>query len=169
MLTNEEWRHCPSFPEFQASSFGRVRNAVTKRVRSATVGPGRYSLIDFRREGKVVARSLHVLVADAFHGPRPYGHQVRHLDGDRTNNKPSNLAYGTARDNARDRLIHGNTAHGERNGMTKLPDVAVRIIRVVYGAGIATQREIATAFGISQAQVNNIVLNKQRQREADAA
>lgn len=169
MQSDEEWRACPSFPEFDASSFGRVRNAVTKRVRNLTFQPDRYALIEFRRGGKVVARSVHVLVADAFHGPRPYGQQVRHLDGDRANNSPSNLAYGTARDNARDRLAHGNNPHGERNGMTKLPEAGVRVIRAAYDAGVATQYELADLFGISQAQVNNIVLNKQRQREADAA
>lgn len=166
MQYDEEWRPCPSFPEFEASSLGRVRNSETKRVRQITMDRSRYALVGFRREGKIVARSLHVLVADAFLGPRPLRHEVRHLDGDRTNNAPSNLEYGTARENARDRLIHGRNPHGERNGMAKLPEAGVRVIRAAYAAGAANQYELADLFGISQAQVNNIVLNKQRQRAA---
>jgi hypothetical protein len=45
---------------------------------------------------------LHRLVALMAYGPGRPGEVVRHLDGDPTNNHPSNLAYGTPRDNVRD-------------------------------------------------------------------
>lgn len=43
---------------------------------------------------------VHVLVAEAFLGPRPKGAQVSHLDNDRLNNAVSNLRYESPRENA---------------------------------------------------------------------
>lgn len=166
---DEQWLVCPSYMDFEASTEGRVRNSFSGRVRSPNPSKRGYTLINFWRDGKVVARSLHVLVADAFHGPRPYGMQIRHLDGNPRNNRPSNLAYGTGRENARDRLDHGRNPHGERNGFAKLPDVAVRVVRAAYAAGVASQDQLADLFGMSQAQIHNIVTGKQRRRETDIA
>ncbi len=50
---------------------------------------------------------VHVLVAE-FHLPKrptPY-HEVRHLDGVRSNNTVGNLAWGTKAENAKDRYLH---------------------------------------------------------------
>jgi hypothetical protein len=46
-------------------------------------------------------------VAEAFHGPRPVGLEVRHLDGDSLNNAASNLRYGTRTENLLDAVEHG--------------------------------------------------------------
>lgn len=51
--------------------------------------------------------SVHRLVCLAWNGLPPHpSFEVRHLDGDRLNNAPSNLAWGTHRDNAADRKRH---------------------------------------------------------------
>jgi len=47
------------------------------------------------------------LVALTFHGPCPEGMECRHLDGDKLNNKPSNLAWGTRSENTYDKVRHG--------------------------------------------------------------
>jgi hypothetical protein len=52
-------------------------------------------------------RTVHRVVAEAFHGPLPPEMQVRHLDGNRENNAPSNLAYGTRSENMQDQVRHG--------------------------------------------------------------
>jgi hypothetical protein len=52
-------------------------------------------------------RRVHQLVAEAFHGSRPDGLVIRHLDGDKMNNRATNLRYGTSSENAQDRLEHG--------------------------------------------------------------
>lgn len=49
----------------------------------------------------------HVLMAAAWHGPRPPGLVVRHLDGDKLNDAPWNLAYGTPAQNHDDAIRHG--------------------------------------------------------------
>lgn len=65
---------------------------------------------------------VHRMMARIFIGPRPsLQHQVRHLDGCKQNNAASNLAWGTALENAADRERHGRTARGDRNGMRVAP------------------------------------------------
>jgi len=49
----------------------------------------------FRRKNYKVAS----LVAAAFNGPRPNGHDVSHKDEDSLNNTPSNLVYETRKAN----------------------------------------------------------------------
>ena len=51
--------------------------------------------------------AVHRLVALAFHGEPEPGQLVRHLDGDQTNNVPSNLAWGTMAENQLDSVRHG--------------------------------------------------------------
>ncbi len=56
---------------------------------------------------------VHSLVAIAFLPPRPSAaHEVRHLDGNKQNNNSSNLAWGTRKENAADRELHGKTSRG---------------------------------------------------------
>ena len=50
---------------------------------------------------------VHILVAETFHGPRPTGAHTRHLDGDSLNNLSTNVAWGTASENMRDKDEHG--------------------------------------------------------------
>lgn len=54
-----------------------------------------YCQVNLCRDGEAVNRHVHSLVAATFHGPRPDGLEVLHLDGNRSNNSASNLAYGT--------------------------------------------------------------------------
>lgn len=59
--------------------------------------------VDYVRE----AKTIHGLVLAAFDGPRPDDLETRHLDGNPTNNRLSNLIYGTGTENQLDRVRHG--------------------------------------------------------------
>ena len=62
---------------------------------------GGYQHIVFSRNGVVTDRLVHVLVAEAFIGPKPQRHDVNHMDGNKQNNRPENLEYCTRGDNHR--------------------------------------------------------------------
>jgi len=57
---------------------------------------------------------IHNLMVETFIGNKD-GLQVRHLDGDKSNNALINLKLGTAKENADDREKHGNTQRGEKH------------------------------------------------------
>lgn len=76
-----------------------------------------YLTVRLTVDGRRKRFAVHRLVAGQFLPPRPSpSHQVRHLDGDKTNNRVGNLAWGTAKDNADDREMHGRTSRGEAHG-----------------------------------------------------
>lgn len=67
-------------------------------------------------DGKRTRLAVHRLVARAFLGPKPSPrHEIRHLNGDKTDNSVENLAWGTGKENAADRARHGRTSHGPRH------------------------------------------------------
>lgn len=156
-----EWRPIPSIPNHSASSVGEIRNDLTGTIRKYVTTSNGYKIVGFGRRGANICRSVHSLVAEAFLGPKPHGHQVRHLDGVRANCSASNLAYGTPLENAADRERHGNTCRGDKNGNRIVSSDQVEELRALYAAGGVSQYDLADRYGISQAQVNNIVLRKQ--------
>lgn len=75
-----------------------------------------YPSVRLTVDGKRTRLAVHRLVARQFLPPRPSSaHEVRHLDGDKTNNHVSNLAWGTPKENADDRTRHGRTSRGRRH------------------------------------------------------
>lgn len=115
-----EWRDVVGYePYYEVSEDGRVRRKerivsngkglVTLPVRElvgshSKKGYKTFLLTVGRRQRNTLA---HHLVLEAFGFPRPDGYQVRHLDGDRTNNRISNLRWGTSSENNYDRVRHG--------------------------------------------------------------
>ena len=104
-----------------------------------------------------VTKSVHRLVCMAFHGmPHSPSLQVRHLDGNRANNKPSNLAWGTQQENWLDRKAHGRGAAGEKHPMAKLTDKQAATVAEAIKMGLCSQRHAARVLGMSQAGIYDI-------------
>ena len=72
-----------------------------------------YPSVRITIEGKRTRISVHRLVAARYLAPRPsLAHEIRHLDGCKTNNQSGNLCWGTQKENAGDRERHGRTSRG---------------------------------------------------------
>ena len=101
---------------------------------------------------------VHRLVLEAFVGPCPEGLEACHSpDRDRTNNRLSNLRWGTREDNEADKVAHGTGAKGETHGMRLLSEedvISIRELRVETGL---TYKEIGALFGVSGDAVKHIV------------
>lgn len=122
-----EWRSVPSRPGYMVSSLGQVWSPRSGRIiRGIEAGQLKYLCIDFWKEGR---EYVHRMVCEAFHGPALKGMEVRHLDGDNRNNKPSNLAWGTRAENHADKARHGTAPNGERNPASKLTHEIVSEMR----------------------------------------
>jgi hypothetical protein len=81
--------------------------------------------------------------------------ECRHLDGDPSNNRPSNLAWGTCKENGEDRIRHGTSGKGERHGQAKLTEAIVRRIMELDALGVDRPR-IAAEVGATTANVQAI-------------
>ena len=78
---------------------------------------------------------------------------------------PDHLYEGDAKDNARDAKLHGVLPRGEKHGNAKLSDSEVSEIRMRYAGGEGSP-QLAQAFGVTAAQIFNIVNGKQRGQAA---
>jgi uncharacterized protein YerC len=112
----EVWRDVPGYEGlYSVSSWGRVRSLIGRR-RGLAQGCMRregYWGHSLNRDGKLKTFRTHMLVALAFLGPRPAGYTVNHKDGNKLNNRASNLEYMTLADNIRHGFAHGLMAVGE--------------------------------------------------------
>lgn len=104
----------------------------------------------------------HRAAYESWVGPIPSGHLIRHTCDNRRCINPEHLLTGSPRDNTRDAQERKRLANGERHGMHKLTDTEVRAMRDEYARGGVSQRSLAAKYGCSQAQVNNVLLHKQR-------
>ena len=117
----EVWKPVPDYEGYyEASSLGRVRSVdreiaqesyvrlMRGRVLKQAIRPDGYRVVAFSRENVRVNRLVHQIVCETFHGRRPKTmNHTRHLNGDRGDNSPENLAWGTGSENAIDTIAHG--------------------------------------------------------------
>ena len=114
-----------------------------------------YTSVSLCHNNLKVTKNVHRLICMAFHGmPPTEAHQVRHLNGIRTDNRPENLAWGTQAENWSDRKAHGRGTDGERHPMSKLSDVQRAGIRFAVEAGLWSRRQAARTMGMSQSAIS---------------
>lgn len=115
-----------------------------------------YLRVGFRSEQGMKRLFIHQVVLETFVGPRPVGYLTRHLNGDPTDNRPENLAWGTEAENAADRTGHGRTTKGR--AWSKLTASQVQEIRRL--APEVSRAELARRFEVTHGHVVAIVNNK---------
>lgn len=115
----------------------------------------RYPQVMLCKNGKYGSKLLHILVCEAFHGPRPKGMWVRHLDGDCANPRADNLAWGTPKENMEDQAKHGTRIRSTTHPLAKLNPEKVREIRALLANG-AKERELAQVYGVCRATIHTV-------------
>lgn len=153
----------PSFPGFFACNQGHIysiRRADTsigiKRL-AGTIDSDGYRFAVYWRNRARLQPKFHQLVAEAFLGARPTDrHQVRHLNGVRLDNRPENLAWGTAVEQAADRVLHGTSIRGSADGNAKLTESLVQEIREFHAAGIRLV-DLGRAYDVHLETIRRIV------------
>lgn len=100
--------------------------------------------------------SVHRLVASAFHGPCPPGLECSHLNGDATDNRPSNLTWESHAENLSRMKEHGTTTRGERSASAKLTRdqvLEIRHRRNIFGEKLVV---LAKEFGVCEQNISQI-------------
>jgi hypothetical protein len=99
---------------------------------------------------------VHRLVCESFYDPPPPGmSEVRHLDGDRSNNSPENLDWGTPGQNRADRSSMGRGERQEHHS-AKFTPTEIEYIR----ESECSQRDLAKLFDVSQSTISSIKSGK---------
>lgn len=107
-----------------------------------------YQQVGLYKDGKVSRRLVHRLVAEAFIPNRYNCREVNHLDGDKLNNRYSNLEWVSRRENSlhSTRVLLKN--RGESNNFSKLTVNQVLAIKEQLELGVS-QTDIAKIFNVS--------------------
>jgi len=155
---NEVWKPVIGFESrYEVSNLGRVRSLLTGKILKQCLTRG-YLYVCLTSIESQKVQKVHSLVAAAHLGSRPSGLQIAHNDGDKTNNKASNLRYTTCKDNSADRWKHGTMPNGEKFHWAKLTSEQVREIRKLIG--IKSHDEIAKLFNVSATAISYIRTGK---------
>jgi len=103
----EIWKQIPG-SNYEASSLGRIRSPRGNILKPCNHKLG-YHIVNIKIDGRPLCKTVHSLVAMAFHGPRPEGLDVAHGNCIKTDNRPSNLRYCTRSENLMDSVLMGET------------------------------------------------------------
>lgn len=164
-MNNEIWKLVKGYDhQYEVSNFGNVRNHKFDRILTLITHHTGYIKVNLYKNNKSKQFSVNVLVAKAFI-PNPENKpQTNHIDGDKANNKVTNLEWCTASENAlhacRTGLWEPPRCQGEQQGNSILTDNKVLQIRSIHSQGWASNREIADAYGVAPNTISQIVNRK---------
>ena len=170
----EEWRAIPGIPNYEASSWGRIRSLdrfstfVTRwGTPTSRFHKGKVLSLKLKHNGCGVIYDcfyaygkypqVNRAVCEAFHGAPPSArHEAAHLDGNSRNNRPLNLVWATPSENAGHKVLHGTAPIGEGNGCSRLADDDIpRIFSECAGGRVYS--EIAAMFGVSISSISLVI------------
>ena|SRR3990167_10582625 len=159
-MAKEVFKKIPGW-NYQVSDRGRIRSFQKRhknKFRRPLHTPNGYLNIHLWRNAKCWHIGIHRLVAMLFLGPPPtkYYH-ASHLDGNKTNNRVTNLQWATAKQNEAQKRIHGRMAIGEKNGWAKLKDIeAAEIKKSSLSTKILMARYHVSKYTINDIRAGNL-------------
>lgn len=170
MARKRRWRSIPSHPTYAVSDDGLVKNRISDQLLklqdqwypNAKTAYKRVHLFNTKSK-KYHKHSVHSLVAEAFIGPRPRGHQVNHKDLNRGHNHVSNLEYVTPSRNTQHAYEMGRKPYVRPQGAdscrAKFSWKVVRQIRAEVVNGVS-RKLICKKYHISKGHLSQIVNRK---------
>lgn len=142
----EVWKNVPSITSLQASSLGRIRRFDNGHIYKQHINKHGYLKMRHSINGKRKEHRVHRLVCEAFHGCSDLF--VLHADGDKRNNKPSNLYWGTQKQNIKDREKHGNTMRHDKHYARVINKKTAKRIKGLLSKGF-TAGEVEKMTGVA--------------------
>ena len=167
----ELWSPVEGSEFIEVSSLGRVRSWKARRNQwNIHTAPSRakaphvvsqqkrakgYLHVSWWENSHHFFAKVHVLVLEAFDGPRPPGLTARHLNGNPSDNRIQNLCWGTHTEQGHDRIRHGTL---KIPGTRKLSASTAASLR--REAPSMSYTALGQKYGISKSHAWKIVHNQ---------
>jgi hypothetical protein len=162
----------PNFSRYLASEDGYIystnyKNSGKIKILKPALSDDGYLKTVLKQDcGKYKTVAVHREVAAAYLGEKPKAMEVNHINGIKTDNRPSNLEYCTRSENCKHSFDIGlqKPKKGELNGMAKLTNEQVMEIRNFVASvnkRYYGRKQLAEKYGISEAHLKDVV-NKRR-------
>lgn len=145
----------------QVRRIGKAHGATNGLILVQSLSWRRYPSVSLSHDHKSKKFMVHRLVAEAFLGSCPDGHEVNHIDGNKANPIVTNLEYVTRTENMKHAYRHGlmEPSRGEDNCRAKLTENDIRMIR----SSDEPHTVLAKQLGVSAVHILHI---RKRQRWA---
>lgn len=156
-MSEEAWKTFPLDARYEVSILGRVRTRSTGRIRKPVRIKSGYMTILFSTPTGPILRYVHRIVLETWKGACPPGTEASHLDGDRTNNKLSNLTWETPKSNHQRKVQHKTDYNGERNPAHILTWDEVLAVRNEFNELV---KKLAAEFKVSRTAMRRVLLEQ---------
>lgn len=175
-MTPVEYKTIPGFPGYVAGDDGSIwscwkqtrgewvlTSERQRRLKEQIVKPTKayprnkpYRWVGLKVNGKPVIRCVHQLVLLAFVGPCPDGCESRHGGSDVSDNRLSNLCYGTKGENSADKHAQGTAPVGVKSGTAVADEAMASRVRQLKASGL-TYKQVMNETGLKFGTVRAIV------------
>ena len=153
----ETWVPAYGWPEYAVSSWGRIRRDDNILKPAITHG---YQFVTLSSKGCAKPVRIHKLVLLSFYGTAPFeGAICAHNDGNKLNNRASNLRWASLAENSADMKRHKTQIRGSEVFGAKLTEKDLPKIRQRIRNG-ETNTAIAPDFGVSASTISLIKRNR---------
>ena len=164
---SEKWLPIDNTDGYEISDLGNARSPFGPlKLLNGRRGYLRVGVYKNKRQRSV---SIAPTVLTAFVGPRPTGAHAAHLNGVKTDNRLSNLAWVSPKTNSSHKLIHKTQLYGEKHNRAKYSDGVIEKIRSEYVRHKYNQsnaKDLAKKYGVPTSYVKEIIKMRIRLKDA---
>lgn len=169
--TIEIWKPITGFEKlYEVSNTGKIRSLTRKlsdgriwkgRIMSTPLSSG-YPAVSLRKEGKYYRERVHRIVGKEFVEGYQKGLVINHKDGDKTNNRSSNLEWCTSAENCKHAVRTGLNPNRFKGVYEKNRKKVVQLtLEGKYIKTFNSVQDVSDAFNVSHQVISRICRGKE--------